>query len=175
MEGSVRRKILFSSICAICHENGFAYAERPAVETLLEMLQSLICEIGRTSRQYCEHGGRTEPNVADIDIALVCLGIRSDGIPDYAKRSERIVLPPPGKAPSQPMPKILQAGDKKPLPPYIPDYFPSFPGNHRFFESCCEKIPIVLIIFTREIIFTLSYFYQFGFRLIVLVIHRLNY
>lgn len=128
MDVSVRRKILFSSICAICRENGFSYAERPAVETLLEMLQALIFEIGRTSRQYCEHGGRTEPNVADIDIALVCLGIRSDSIPDYARRSERIVLPPPGKAPSQPTPKILQAGEKKPLPPYIPDYFPSFPG-----------------------------------------------
>lgn len=126
---NVRRKILFSSVCAICHEVGFTHAEKAAVETLLEMLQSLLGEIGRTSRAYCELGGRTEPNVSDIDIALIVLGINIDTIPGYGKRMDRKILPPLSQAPKQATPKILQAGEKKPLSPYIPDYFPPFPGK----------------------------------------------
>lgn len=130
MESSVRRKILFSAVCAICHEVGFQHAERAALETLLEMLQSLLCEIGRTSRSYCELGGRTEPNVADIDIALIVLGINIDSIPEYGKRHERRILPPLTQAPKQGTPKILQTGEKKPLSSYIPDHLPPFPGNN---------------------------------------------
>lgn len=129
MDSNVRRKILFSAICAICHEAGFHHAERPALETLLEMLQSLICEIAKTSRSYCELGGRTEPNVADIDVALVGLGIRLDTIPDYSKRLDKRVLPPLTHAPKQGTPKILQTGEKKPLSNYIPDHLPQFPGK----------------------------------------------
>ena len=129
---NVRRKILFSAICAICHENGFSFAEKAAIESLLEMIQSLITEIGRTSQSYCEHGGRTEPNIADVDIALIVLGIDVDSIPEYGKRSDRVVFPTPTQAPRIATHKILQAGEKKPLSSYIPDHFPAFPGNLRF-------------------------------------------
>lgn len=127
---SVRRKVLWSCICAICHEAEYSHAERAALETLLEMLQSFLCEVGRTSRNYCELSGRTEPTVADIDVALIVLGVRLDAIPEYGKRlSRRSVLPPLSQAPKQGTPKILQAGEKKPLSNYIPGHLPSFPGK----------------------------------------------
>lgn len=110
---NVRRKVLWSCICAICHEAQYSHAERAALETLMEMLQSFLCELGRTSRNYCELSGRTEPTVADIDVALIVLGIRLDKIPEYGRRlSRRSVLPPLSQAPKQATPKILQAGEK---------------------------------------------------------------
>lgn len=147
---NARRRVLYSAICAICHEAGFVSAEKIAIETLVQMIQSLICEIGRTSRAFCELAGRTEPLVGDIVVGLIDLGIYIDNMSEYALRPNKIVIPTPGQIPKHSMPKILQAGEKRPLSSYIPDYYPPFPDQHAYIRTPTHKQPVTEYEAIRE-------------------------
>ncbi|RWS24509.1 transcription initiation factor TFIID subunit 8-like isoform X2 [Leptotrombidium deliense] len=147
---NARRKVLQSAVCAVCHENGFGFAERAAVETLVEILQSLLFEIGRSGHAFCELSGRTQPLVGDVAIALIEMGIDVESISAYAKRVNRICIAKPSQAPKQVTPKILQAGDKKPFFSYIPDYFPPFPDSHSYIRTPTYKQPVTEYEAIRE-------------------------
>ncbi|RWS00109.1 proline rich salivary secreted protein-like protein [Dinothrombium tinctorium] len=147
---NARRKVLYSAVCAICHEAGFGYAERAAVETLVEMLQSLLREMGRSAQAFTELSGRTQPLVGDIAIALIEMGIDIDSIAQYAKRPNRICISKPAQAPKQVTPKILQTGEKKSLFTYIPDYFPQFPDSHAYIRTPTHKQPVTEYEAIRE-------------------------
>ncbi|NWH81552.1 TAF8 factor, partial [Piaya cayana] len=87
-----RRRTLQVVVSSLLTEAGFESAEKAAVETLTEMLQSYISEIGRSAKSYCEHTARTQPTLSDIVVTLVEMGFNVETLPAYAKRSQRMVI-----------------------------------------------------------------------------------
>lgn len=145
-----RRKILTNAVGGILQESGFTSAEKAAVGTLTEMLQSLICEIGRSAKAYCELAYRAEPVIGDIVMALVDMGISIDGLPAYGRRQNRVVIPPPGMTVEHKQHNVLQVGDKKQHPQYIPDHLPPFPDTHTYCFSHTHKQPVTEYEAIRE-------------------------
>ena len=74
------RQCLKMSVSSLCTEAGFDSSEAVTVETLTELLQSLIYELGRSARNFCELAGRVEPVVADVVLAMVEMGMSVQGI-----------------------------------------------------------------------------------------------
>lgn len=147
---SARRRVLYSVVCATCHESGFGWADKPSLDTLLQMLQSLIFEIGRSSRAFCELNGRTEPLVGDVVVALVEMGLSCESLSSYAMRPNRVIIPSPQVMPKQSTPRILQTGEKRQLSPYIPDYLPPFPDPHSYIRTPTYKQPVTEYEAVRE-------------------------
>jgi histone H3/H4 len=71
---TARRRALNASVAALCIEAGYLSSDRGAIELLTQILQSYICEIGRTSRAYSDSAHRSDPSVCDIELALIDLG-----------------------------------------------------------------------------------------------------
>ena len=150
---NARRKVLLQAVCAVVYESGYAYADKVTLETLVEMLQALLSEIGRSSRSAAELSGRTEVIVPDLVLAFIEMGIDVDSIPEYGKtvmRGTKIVVPPPAVAAKQTVPKILQAGDKRPHFSYIPDHLPPFPDAHSYIRTLTHKQPVTEYEAIRE-------------------------
>lgn len=150
---NARRKVLGVAVSAMLHESGFALAERPCIDTLVELLQALVSEIGRSSRGFCELSGRTDVLIGDVVLALIEMGLDVNSIPIYGRtllRSTKIIVPTPAVAPRANVPKILQAGEKRPLSSYIPEYFPPFPDPHSYIRTPTHKQPVTEYEAIRE-------------------------
>ncbi|KAK3591224.1 hypothetical protein CHS0354_003856 [Potamilus streckersoni] len=137
-----RRKALRVAVGALCTEVGFGIVEDSALETLTEMLQSVLTEIGRASRSYAELSGRTEVMVTDVVMAVVDQGINVNSIPAHAKRVNKSVFIPPGQSTPHPVMKTLEADERMPHPPHIPDYLPPFPDPHTYIRTETYKQPM---------------------------------
>jgi len=147
---SGRRRVLLSVVSATCHECGFGSADKQSLEILLQMLQSLIFEMGRSSRAFCELSGRTEPLVGDVVVALIEMGLDCDSIAAYGLRPNRVQIPSPQVMPKQNIPRTLQAGEKKSLSSYIPEYLPPFPDPHSYIRTPTHKQPVTEYEAIRE-------------------------
>ncbi|NXV55559.1 TAF8 factor, partial [Molothrus ater] len=130
-----RRRTLQVVVSSLLTEAGFESAEKAAVETLTEMIQSYISEIGRSAKSYCEHTARTQPTLSDIVVTLVEMGFNVETLPAYAKRSQRMVITAPPVTNQPVTPKALTAGQNKPHPPHIPGHFPEFPDPHTYIKT----------------------------------------
>ncbi|XP_068015852.1 transcription initiation factor TFIID subunit 8 isoform X2 [Melanerpes formicivorus] len=130
-----RRRTLQVVVSSLLTEAGFESAEKAAVETLTEMLQSYISEIGRSAKSYCEHTARTQPTLSDIVVTLVEMGFNVELLPAYAKRSQRMVITAPPVTNQPVTPKALTAGQNKPHPSHIPGHFPEFPDPHTYIKT----------------------------------------
>ena len=89
------RHCLKVGVSALCTEVGFDSAENSCLETLTELSMSLVTELGRSARAYCELAGRVEPVVADLVLALVEMGIPLEGLSEYSQRGTRVSLSQP--------------------------------------------------------------------------------
>lgn len=147
---NTRRKVLNHALCSILLECGYESCEKQALESLTEMLQAFIVELGESTRSYCELSGRTEPVIADVILALVNMGIRLDNIETYGKRPNRTVLPPLQQQTQSKQLSILQAGVKQSHPPYIPEYLPQFPDPHAYIRTPTHKQPVTEYEAIRE-------------------------
>ncbi|KAG5309213.1 TAF8 factor, partial [Pseudoatta argentina] len=147
---NTRRKILNQVISSILVECGYDTCEKQVLETLTEMLQSFIVEIGASGRNYCELSGRTEPLIADVILALINMGIKLDNIETYAKRQSRTVLPTLQQQTQAKQLNILQAGVKQGHPSHIPNYLPSFPDPHAYIRTPTHKQPVTEYEAIRE-------------------------
>jgi len=136
------RRLLKVSVCALLTEAGFTAAEDDALETLTEMLQSFMTELGRSAKGLCELSGRTEPVVGDVIVALIEMGQNVSRIPPYARRLNKTLIPNP--QPSGPVAesKRLQVGTKRPRPAHIPEYLPEFPDPHTYIKTSTYKPPV---------------------------------
>lgn len=105
------RHCLKVAVSALCTEVGFESAESSCVETLTELTTSLLTELGRSARAYCELAGRVEPVVADLVLALVELGMPLEGLRDYAVRGARVSLAQPTLAVPAKQTAILHTGN----------------------------------------------------------------
>ncbi|XP_075030554.1 transcription initiation factor TFIID subunit 8 isoform X2 [Calonectris borealis] len=116
-----RRRTLQVVVSSLLTEAGFESAEKAAVETLTEMLQSYISEIGRSAKSYCEHTARTQPTLSDIVVTLV----------EMAPVTNQPVTP-----------KALTAGQNKAHPSHIPGHFPEFPDPHTYIKTPTYREPV---------------------------------
>ncbi|XP_032377117.1 transcription initiation factor TFIID subunit 8 isoform X1 [Etheostoma spectabile] len=137
-----RRRTLQVVVSALLTECGFESAEKAAVETLTEMMQSYITEIGRCAKAYCEHTARSVPTLADTVVTLIEMGFNADTLPVYAKRSQRMVITAPPVTNAPVTPKALSAGQKRPHPAYIPSHFPEFPDPHTYIKTPTFREPV---------------------------------
>ncbi|KAI7794322.1 transcription initiation factor TFIID subunit 8 [Triplophysa rosa] len=137
-----RRRTLQVVISSLLTECGFESAEKAAVETLTEMMQSYISEVGRCARANCEHTARSTPTLSDVVITLVEMGFNVDTLPAYAKRSQRMVITAPPVTNASVVPKALMTGQKRTHPPHIPSHFPEFPDPHTYIKTPTFREPV---------------------------------
>ncbi|XP_071955757.1 transcription initiation factor TFIID subunit 8-like [Antedon mediterranea] len=133
-----RRQALFVAVASICHDVGYATAEKACIETLTEMLQSYITELGRTSRMLCELSGRTLPVVKDIAMAIVEMGSDVKDLQTFTKRCKKTTLHQEQMRQGA-TPKVLQAGIRKQHPNYIPQHLPEFPDPHAYIKTATYR------------------------------------
>ncbi|KAK3881077.1 hypothetical protein Pcinc_014473 [Petrolisthes cinctipes] len=146
-----RRKTLATAVSAILQEAGFFGFEKAALGTLTEMLQSLLSEIGRSSKQFSEQALRTVPVVGDVVMALLELGINVTSVQAYKQRlSNRMAVSTPAQQVDMKQHSVLQVGDKKPHPFHIPDHLPPFPDTHTYCFSHSYKQPVTEYEAIRE-------------------------
>ncbi|KAJ3586265.1 hypothetical protein NHX12_012665 [Muraenolepis orangiensis] len=137
-----RRRTLQVAVSALLTECGFESAEKAAVESLTEMMQSYITEIGRCAKSYCEHTARSIPTLPDAVVTLIEMGFNVDTLPVYAKRSQRMVITAPPVTNPPVTPKALTAGQKRMHPAYIPSHFPEFPDPHTYIKTPTFREPV---------------------------------
>ncbi|XP_055619012.1 transcription initiation factor TFIID subunit 8-like [Toxorhynchites rutilus septentrionalis] len=145
-----RRKFLQMAISSQLLEHDFDNADKECLETLTEMMQSFIVELGQSARNYCELAGRTQPVIGDVVIALINMGISVRGLESFAKREGRQILPQPQLAQAQKQPSILQAGQKNSHPTHIPNHLPSLPDPHAYIRTPTYKQPVTEYEAIRE-------------------------
>jgi len=145
-----RRRLLHASVCAMLLEQGVQCVPNSVVETLVEMVQSLICELSSSAQSYSELCGRSNPLFVDVFIAMVEMGLRTQDLVSFGRRKTKYHLPTPQIQPKQAAPRILQVGDKRSLLPYIPDHFPSFPDAHAYIRTDTHKQPVTEYEAIRE-------------------------
>lgn len=138
------------AVSSILVECGFDGVDKVCLETLCEMIQSLLSEVGESSRSYCELAGRTTPVIADVIVALVNMGMTLDGIESYANREERHALPAPQQMTQGKPLSILQAGTKNSHPSHIPNYLPPLPDPHAYIRTPTHKQPVTEYEAIRE-------------------------
>jgi len=137
------RKMLTVAISSILLELGVDTADRDTLGTLTEMLQCFLCEIGSTSKNYCELSGRIEPVIADVILGFVEMGIDFSGLQQYVKSGKHMVLPTPQPQQPQKQMNMLQAGTKQALPSHIPQHLPTFPDPHAYIRTPTHKQPVI--------------------------------
>ncbi|KAG8192751.1 hypothetical protein JTE90_009772 [Oedothorax gibbosus] len=111
---------------------------------------TILWELARSSRSFCELSGRSEAVVSDVIMALVEMGVNIESLIPYAKRLNRITLPTPSTMPRSTVSRILQAGEKKTLPTYIPEHYPPFPDPHTYIRTPTHRQPITEYEIIRE-------------------------
>jgi len=148
--GNPRRLVLKQAVANILMEKGFETVEKECMETLTEMIQSLITEIGQSSRNYCELSGRTQPVIGDVVVALVNAGISIQGLEAFGKRENRAILQPPQQISSQKQLSLLQAGTKNSHPSHIPNHLPVLPDPHAYIRTPTHKQPVTEYEAIRE-------------------------
>lgn len=144
------RHCLKVAVSGLCTEAGFEAAESPCVETLTELTISILTEIGRSSRAYCELAGRVEPLVADLVLAIIEMGMPLEGLREYAVRGSRVSLAQPVQAVAAKQTAILHTGNKKRHPPHIPDHMPEMPDSHSYIRTPTHRQPVTDYESVRE-------------------------
>ena len=98
------------AVSGLLTELGFNSADAAALETLTELTQSFIGELGRSARSFCELACRVEPVSADILLALVEMGVPVSGLHAFATRSQRVTIPAPSQLTTPKQTSILHTG-----------------------------------------------------------------
>lgn len=148
------RSCLEASTGALLTEVGFDSAEKVALETVSELLQSFLHELGRSSRAFCELACRSEPLGADVLLALSEMGHTPIGLKEYALRNNRRTVGAPSPAVAAKQTSILHTGDrKKPAKGAgnaVLEGCPEFPDSHSYIRTPTHKQPIADYESVRE-------------------------
>lgn len=136
------RKILQISVAALIKNSGFESCHETVLETLTEMIQSYIIELGRSSRTYCEVAGRSMTTLCDIETALVSMGCKAakliDATGKVSVRLGKIAMQSPTTTAS-----VLKVGTKAKFPAYVSTNlnFPPFPDPHTYMRTLAGHTP----------------------------------
>ena len=147
------RQWLNISIATMLTEVGFDKTEPMALETLGEMTQSFLHELGRSGKAYCELACRVEPLGADVLLALSEMGqggpsgCNPAALLEYARRPGRKTLGQPQTAVQSKQTSMLHTGDRrkdgrgKASTAVIPDYLVEFPDAHSYIRTPTHRQP----------------------------------
>ncbi|XP_078493379.1 transcription initiation factor TFIID subunit 8-like isoform X2 [Ciona intestinalis] len=146
------RQSLTMAVAAICLECGFESTENIVLETLTEMLQSYLTEVGNGTRAYYEHSGRTIPTDKDVIYALSEMGFRNKSLLQYSRRGKRINIGQIVKTVDTSNPPVLQVGKSKGFPTYVPENhkYPHFPDPHSYIRTTTGQKPETDYVILRE-------------------------
>jgi hypothetical protein len=111
--------------------------EQSACETMVDILQHYIEELGFLSHMYAEHAGRIECNFNDTQLALKDLQVSMKDVMLFYSQVEDMpfarAIPRFPMGPSQKRRKVLTSSDA--LPNHIPLYFPPYPDKYSFVNT----------------------------------------
>ncbi|EDV95426.1 transcription initiation factor TFIID subunit 8 [Drosophila grimshawi] len=136
------RRVLNKTISQMLLDKGAVLASNQCLETLTQMMQSLLVEIGNSSHNYCELGGRTMPTVGDVNLALINMGINVGSLEAFSRRANVATIPLPAQQTQQRQLNLLQAGTKASHPHYVPSYFPPMPDPHTYIRTPTYRQPV---------------------------------
>jgi transcription initiation factor TFIID subunit 8 len=141
MNDDFPREILKVAVAYICSNFGFQTAERAAHETLVDILQCFIDEVGFTTKRYTEHGNRIESNFHDLIFAFRELRISLRDLILFASATTNIDVPFTRAIPEFPVrarakqPRSLRFSELPMRPSYVPSFLPTFPEPHTFAKT----------------------------------------
>ncbi|XP_037724970.1 transcription initiation factor TFIID subunit 8 [Drosophila subpulchrella] len=144
------RRLLNKAVSQMLLDKGAGQASSQCLETLTQMLQALIGEIGNSSHNYCELSGRTMPTVGDVSLALINMGISISSLDPYMRKETHAGIPLPPQQTQQRQLSLLQAGSKSSHPHYVPSYFPAMPDPHAYIRTPTHKQPVTEYEAIRE-------------------------
>jgi len=143
------REMIKIVVAQICKEHSFQSIQESALDTLCDVLQKYVEEIGYRSHLKAELACRTECNFNDVRDVLNGLGVSLDDLYTFASFEHDLPFPKP--VPSFPLKKssssikneILtisptqngKAEETSPLPPHIPKHMPPFPEPHTYVHT----------------------------------------
>jgi len=136
-------------VAQIAKEFGFERIQHSAVESLSDILQRYIEQIGHSSHLFAELAGRTESNFNDVRRSLSDAGVSLDDLYMFASVAEEIpfakAIPefPVKKEKKQEANGIANSSDNNnnnnnpntSQPAYIPNCLPSFPDSHTYINT----------------------------------------
>lgn len=129
------RKLSKIFIAQVCHELGYSSIQESAWETLADVLQRYIEEIGFKSRFYAELNGRTECNFLDVKKSFDDLQCSLRDLFTFATNNEETPFAK-GVVPAFPVKKTKvdtsMKAEKKNTPDHIPPHLPPFPEEHTY-------------------------------------------
>ncbi|KAI8034860.1 transcription initiation factor TFIID subunit 8 [Drosophila gunungcola] len=144
------RRLLNKAVSQLLVDKGAGQASHQCLETLTQMLQALIGEIGNSAHNYCELSGRTMPTVGDVSLALINMGISIASLDPYMRKETHAGIPLPPQQTQQRQLSLLQAGSKSSHPHYVPSYFPAMPDPHAYIRTPTHKQPVTEYEAIRE-------------------------
>eukprot|EP01130_Rhizamoeba_saxonica_P014099 TRINITY_DN6109_c0_g1_i1.p1 TRINITY_DN6109_c0_g1~~TRINITY_DN6109_c0_g1_i1.p1 ORF type:complete len:294 (-),score=70.78 TRINITY_DN6109_c0_g1_i1:94-975(-) len=133
-------KIVVAQICQTLDLQGI---ENGAAETLVDVVQKFIEQIGLLSHSYAEHSCRSECNINDVikaieemtgDNALRELALYYSGREDLVFPKVVPPFPVSKDIHERPRTEIMgPTGNNK--PEHIPAYFPNYPSNYTYIDT----------------------------------------
>ncbi|XP_042213452.1 transcription initiation factor TFIID subunit 3-like isoform X2 [Homarus americanus] len=83
MASQFRNEILKTSVGQICQAIGFHGIYSTPLDVLCDLLHRYMTEVCRLTHRYTEHFGRTEPNLDDLGLAFLDMGISVSELEEY--------------------------------------------------------------------------------------------
>jgi transcription initiation factor TFIID subunit 8 len=139
-----------TAVAALCLETGATSVEKRALDSMCQLLESYILQVGRRARDYSEVAARTAPTYSDVELALVDVGTDPASLSEYAKRPQRRHLPKQthGHAPQQR--RVLAVGTRRQRPLHVSPHLPPFPDPHTYIRTPTFSAPVSEYRVVRE-------------------------
>jgi len=114
-------------------EVGFIAISDSSLETLADIFERYIMEIGFNAKNNAEFSGRNESSFVDVEIALKEVGVTMEDLITKVLTQEESSIPrdfPP--FPIKKETQYLPENKRVKLDPHIPTFFPPFPDVHTY-------------------------------------------
>ncbi|KAL7078129.1 hypothetical protein ACQ4LE_002790 [Meloidogyne hapla] len=134
----VHKRILSQSTAAICQMAGFTNIQSSILDTLTALAHKYLTQICCSSRELCEHTGRSIITPGDVFMAILSSGIDVQKFPEFLQSIQRAKPPPQFTVKSQSpvkSPPLLRISDPRPHPSYFPNFLPPFPDPHTYIRT----------------------------------------
>lgn len=90
MAAQFSRNILKISVAQICQNVGWHAVHQSTLEILADILHRYMLEVAKSAQAYSNHYGRTEPDLEDVWLSFVDLGIVVSELEEYVSNVEPV-------------------------------------------------------------------------------------